>query len=128
MAAMGVGELALAFVTADTDAAIVSAALAVVGVGLGLNTAPVNSVAVANVPRERAGTASGLLNTARLVGATLGVAILGAVFAHYAGQQGHARDFLAGLRPALLAGGLAEMVGAFVALRYVAPHSGTARG
>jgi EmrB/QacA subfamily drug resistance transporter len=128
MAAMGVGELGLAFVSAHTHAAFVGVALAVVGAGLGLNTAPVNSVAVAHVPRERGGTASGLLNTARLVGATLGIAILGAAFAHYAGQHGDARDFLAGLRPALGLGGLAELAGALVALRYIAPHSGTPRG
>lgn len=127
MAAMGVGELLLTLVSADADAWLVSVALAIVGVGLGLNTAPVNSVAVANVARERGGTASGLLNTARIVGATMGIAILGAVFAHYAGQQGNARDFLAGLRPALGLGGLAELAGAFVALRYIATHSGTAR-
>jgi hypothetical protein len=127
MAAMGTGELVLAFISADTHGTIVSAALAIVGAGLGLNTAPVNSVAVAHVPRARGGTASGLLNTARIVGATLGIAILGAVFARYAGQHGNARDFLAGLRPAFAVGGLAELAGALVALRYIAPHSGTAR-
>jgi len=97
MAAMGIGELALAFLSASTSWWLVATALGVVGVGLGLNTAPVNSVAVANVPRERSGTASGLLNTARMVGATLGVAILGSVFAHFAGQEGtvHRDDELA---------------------------------
>jgi len=125
MAAMGAGELALAFVAEDTSAWLVSAALAIVGVGLGLNTAPVNSVAVAHVARERSGTASGLLNTARIVGATLGIAILGAVFAHFAGQAGGAHDFLAGLRPALAVGGLGELAGAYIALRYIARDSGT---
>ena len=62
-------------------------ALVVVGIGLGLNTAPVNGVAVAALPPERSGTASGVVNTSRMVGATLGVAILGAVFAAYAGQD-----------------------------------------
>jgi MFS family permease len=119
MAAMGAGELALAFVPADAAYAVVAAALLVVGVGLGLNTAPVNSVAVASVPRERSGTASGLLNTARMVGATLGVAILGAVFAHFAGQEGAAEGFLPGMRAALGLGGLAELAGAAVALGWI---------
>jgi MFS family permease len=74
--------------------ALVAAALCVAGGGLGLNTAAVNSVAVSNAPRERSGTASGLFNTARLVGATLGVAILGAVFAHYVGQGASAEGFV----------------------------------
>ena len=119
MAAMGAGELALALVSADTAYPAIGAALAVVGVGLGLNTAPVNSVAVASVPRERSGTASGLLNTARMIGATLGVAILGAVFAHFAGQEGATQGFLPGMRAALGLGGLAELAGAAVALGWI---------
>ena len=47
-----------------------SNSLLVVGIGLGLNTAPVNGVAVAALPPERSGTASGLVNTSRMVGAT----------------------------------------------------------
>ena len=124
MAAMGVGEWMCAMVGADTNRWLLAAALCVVGVGLGLNTAPVNSVAVANVAQARGGTASGLLNTARMVGATFGVAILGAIFAHFAGQAGAARDFLAGLLPALGVGGTAELAGALLALRYIARHSG----
>jgi hypothetical protein len=89
------------------------------GVGHGLNTAQENNVAVASVPRERSGTASGLLNTARMVGATLGVAILGAVFAHFAGQQASGAGFLPGLRAALAVGGIAELAGAFVALAFI---------
>ncbi|HSN21905.1 MAG TPA: MFS transporter [Usitatibacter sp.] len=123
MAAMGTGELLCAFAGAGTPHALLAAALAIVGVGLGLNTAPVNSVAVASVPHERSGTASGLLNTARMVGATLGIAILGAVFAHFAGQAGAARDFLSGLRPALALGGLGELAGAAIAQRYIARES-----
>ena len=119
MAAMGIGELAVAFGSTGASPWLVAVALAAVGVGLGLNTAPVNSVAIANVPRARAGTASGILNTARMVGATLGVAILGAVFAHFAGQAGAAEGFLDGLRPALALGGAAQLLGAAIALRFV---------
>ena len=127
MAAMGAGELMLAFVSHGASPWLVSAALAIVGVGLGLNTAPVNSVAVANVAQDRGGTASGLVNTARIVGATLGIAILGAVFAHFAGQSGAAEAFLEGLRPALGAGGVAELSGAVVALAFISRDSGHAR-
>ena len=124
MAAMGSGEILLAFVSRDAGAWLVPGALAIVGVGLGLNTAPVNSVAVANVARERSGTASGLVNTARIVGATLGIAILGAVFAHFAGQSGAAQAFLDGLRPAMAVGGVAELAGAAIALAFITPRSG----
>jgi MFS family permease len=119
MAAMGVGELLCCISGAHTPFALVAAALVVVGVGLGLNTAPVNNVAVAHVPAARSGTASGLLNTARMVGATLGIAILGAAFAHFAGQSGSAEHFPAGLRAALGLGGAMELVGAAIAAAFV---------
>jgi EmrB/QacA subfamily drug resistance transporter len=118
MAAMGVGELAFALSATESYWAS-AAAFCLTGVGLGLNTAPVNSVAVAAVPSERSGTASGLLNTARMVGATLGVAILGAVFAHFAGQEASAEALLPGLRAALALGSVAELAGAFVALAFI---------
>ncbi|HYX63033.1 MAG TPA: MFS transporter, partial [Burkholderiales bacterium] len=119
MAAMGAGELAFALVSAESDAWLAAAALCVTGVGLGLNTAPVNSVAVSSAPRAQAGTASGLLNTARMIGATLGVAILGAVFAHFAGQAPSAQSFLPGMRAALALGGAGELAGALVALAFI---------
>ena len=119
MAAMGVGELALAFASSSTSPWLLAAWLTVVGVGLGLNTAPVNHVAVASVPSERSGTASGLLNTARMVGATLGVAFLGAVFAHFAGQEAARQAFLPGFGAALGIGGAVELAGAIVAIAFV---------
>jgi MFS family permease len=119
MTAMGIGELLSACVSAATSHWLVAGALCLVGVGLGLNTAAVNSAAVSNAPRQRSGTASGLLNTARMVGATLGVAILGAVFARYADEATGADGFLAGLRAALVIGGVAELAGAVVALRFI---------
>ena len=81
MAMMGLGLFMLALIPLDNSLLLVEAALLVIGCGLGLNTAPVNGVAVANVAAARSGTASGLVNTARMVGATLGVAVLGAIFA-----------------------------------------------
>jgi predicted MFS family arabinose efflux permease len=114
MAAMGIGLLLLSFVTADTSLYVIELDLALLGIGLGLNTGPVNSVAVASVPPARSGTASGLLNTARMVGATLGVALMGTVFAHYSGQ-GSPSAFTTGLRVAFWIGGAGELLGAVIA-------------
>jgi MFS family permease len=97
MACMGIGAILLAFVGADTNAWLIAAALLIVGIGLGLNTSPVNGVAVAAVPPARSGTASGLLNTARMIGATMGIAILGALFAAFAGQATSALGWLGGV-------------------------------
>ena len=103
---------------------MIEAALLIIGCGLGLNTAPVNAVAVANAPSARSGTASGLLNTARMVGATLGVAVLGAVFAVFAGS-GESAHIVTGMAPALIAGGIVEMIGAgaaFAIIRHDSLH------
>jgi DHA2 family methylenomycin A resistance protein-like MFS transporter len=126
MACMGIGALLLAFVDADTNTNVwlIAAALLIVGVGLGANTSPVNGVAVAAVPKARSGTASGLLNTGRMIGATMGIAILGALFAAFAGQEGAAGEgFLAGLRSAMLVGGSAELVGAVIAFAFIRSDS-----
>jgi MFS transporter, DHA2 family, methylenomycin A resistance protein len=114
MGLMGAGLFLLSAVTAETSLYAVELDLAILGIGLGLNTGPVNAVAVASVPRSRSGTASGLLNTARMIGATLGVAVLGAVFAH--GQAAPGAGFIDGLRAALIIGGAGEVLGALIAL------------
>lgn len=72
--------------------------LALTGLGMGLATGPLMGEAVGAVPPNRSGTASALINAARMAGATIGVAVLGAI---YAGAQ-HSRG---GLRWAMLAGG-----------------------
>jgi len=120
MACMGFGALALALITEHSGLLPIETALVVVGIGLGLNTAPVNGVAVAAVPPARSGTASGMLNTARMVGATLGVAILGSLFAAYAGQQASMSEgFLPGLRAAMTVAAAAELIGAVIALVFI---------
>ena len=83
-----------------------------------------NGVAVAALPPARSGTASGLLNTTRMVGATLGVAILGALFAAHAGPHAAGGDeFLTGMRTALAGGGAAELFGAVVAIAFIRKDS-----
>jgi DHA2 family methylenomycin A resistance protein-like MFS transporter len=122
MGLMGCGLLLLAAVVEAADLWTVEVALTVIGVGLGLNTGPVNAVAVAAVPPARAGTASGLVNTARMVGATMGIAILGAIYAAH--SRGDApQGMLEGLRWALLGGGIGELSGALIALVLVRANS-----
>ena len=53
MACMGLGALGLAAIGEGTGLAWIELALLVAGIGLGLNTAPVNGVAVAAVPQAR---------------------------------------------------------------------------
>ena len=59
---------------------------------------------------QRTGLASGVVNLARLVGITVGVAVLGSAMAAIGGD--------AGVRTALLLGGAVHLLGAAVALRW----------
>lgn len=124
MVCMGVGALLISFVGPATGLAVIEAELTIVGVGLGLNTAPVNGVAVAALPAARSGTASGLVNTSRMVGATLGVAILGTVFAAYAGEEARLdAGFLPGLHAAMSGSAATELLGAAIALAFIRKDS-----
>jgi DHA2 family methylenomycin A resistance protein-like MFS transporter len=124
MAAMGIGQLMLAFISADTSLIYLGAAFIIIGIGLGLNTGPVLTVAVSAASKDHAGIASGIVNTARIVGATLGVAVLGALFASHAGQNpANAESIAAGLLPALLGGAFVEWAGALAAFLIIAPDA-----
>ncbi|MEV0236441.1 MFS transporter [Nonomuraea sp. NPDC050786] len=57
----------------------------VVGVGFGLCLGPVVSTATAGVAPHETGTASGLLNSSRQIGASLGLAVLGTAAHHRTG-------------------------------------------
>jgi EmrB/QacA subfamily drug resistance transporter len=115
MTLMGFGLLMLALIPLNDSLALIETALLAIGCGLGLNAGPMNAVAVANVPATRSGTASGLINTARMVGATLGVAVLGAVFAMHVTQDAGTQ----GLAPAYLGGGIGELIGAAAAFAFI---------
>jgi EmrB/QacA subfamily drug resistance transporter len=120
MAFMGLGLLIPASLPSDAPLLAIMAGLFVIGIGLGLNTGPVMSVAVAAVPPARSGTASGLANTARMIGATLGVAVMGAVFAAYAGQSAaDAATATHGMKMALFVGGGGELLGALIAFCFI---------
>ena len=82
--------------------------LILTGLGMGLATGPLLAVAVGAVSAARSGTAAALINVARMAGATIGVAVMGAVFAA-------AHDSAIGLRLAMLLGGLVQLTCAAVA-------------
>jgi EmrB/QacA subfamily drug resistance transporter len=51
----------------------------VLSLGIGLTTSPATSAIMNSIPRNKAGVGSAINNTARQIGATIGVAILGAI-------------------------------------------------
>jgi EmrB/QacA subfamily drug resistance transporter len=109
MTLIGCGIAALSFTRAGEPLWLAETALFLTGVGMALNTGPVLAAAVAAVEAARAGIASALVNTARMVGATLGVAVMGAV---YAGGTGAAPGFGA----AMQIGAAAASAGAILAV------------
>ena len=76
-ALIGSGLLVIATTQAGEPLWLVEAGLVLTGCGMGLNTGPLFGVAVGSVPAARSGSAASLINVARMVGATLGVAVLG---------------------------------------------------
>ena len=71
------GLLVLAATQGGRPFLLAQVGLVLAGIGMGINTGPLMSVAVDAVSAARSGTASALINVARMTGATLGVAFLG---------------------------------------------------
>ena len=91
--------------------------LVVIGLGVGLVFAPVSVSAMAGIPTQHAGMASGFLMTGHEVGAALGVAVLSAV-ANSAGSLASATGVVHGFpRGFLAAAGIAAAMAAFAFLR-----------
>ena len=79
----GVGVTAAALVlttlTNETPLAVLAAAYAIFGIGLGSINAPITNSAVSGMPRSQAGLAAAVASTSRQVGASLGVALAGSL-------------------------------------------------
>jgi EmrB/QacA subfamily drug resistance transporter len=99
-------------------------ALVIGGVGMSLTMTPSAAAATRSVPVDKAGVGSAVLNSARQVGGTMGVAIMGAIVAGKAGGERTPEAFMSGFQTALeVAAGIA-LVGAVVAYVLVRPHEG----
>lgn len=88
---MSVGLIALALLPESTPIIFMALLMIPVGLGGSFTVPPLTDLILNQVPAERTGTASGILNTARQMGGSLGIAIFGAVLAVQP-------DFQSGLR------------------------------
>ncbi|WP_338682926.1 MFS transporter [Streptomyces acidiscabies] len=79
LAAIGIGLAALTQLHASTGYPLLGAALLVVGVGAGFSFTVTADVILSSVPKERAGSASAVSETAYELGAALGIAALGSI-------------------------------------------------
>ena len=73
----------LAFLPAHPTTLDVVWRMALSGAGFGLFQSPNNRTMIAAAPRERSGGASGMLGTARLLGQTIGAALVALLLARY---------------------------------------------
>jgi DHA2 family multidrug resistance protein-like MFS transporter len=87
LAVFGVGIGFLAMLPASPSATDIAWRMAVCGLGFGLFQSPNNRAIINSAPRERSGGASGMLGTARLLGQTVGAALVALIFG-LSGQTG----------------------------------------
>ncbi|WP_055528215.1 MFS transporter [Streptomyces graminilatus] len=79
LAAIGLALAALALLDESTGYPVLGTALLVVGVGAGLSFTVTSDVILGSVPKEQAGAAAAVSETAYELGAALGIALLGSI-------------------------------------------------
>jgi MFS transporter, DHA2 family, multidrug resistance protein len=94
------GLASLALLPADPSVANIVWRMALSGLGFGLFQTPNNRTMIAAAPRERSGGASGMLGTARLLGQTMGAALVALLLARYP-ERGTQLSLLVGVGFAL---------------------------
>lgn len=102
VAVIGCGLVLIGLSARPASLPLAEGGLLLAGIGMGLATGPLMGAAVGAVDAARSGTASALINVARIGGATLGVAMLGALYAL-------ARGGAHGLQFAMFAGAAAQL-------------------
>ena len=97
-----------------TNYATIAAQMVLYGVGMGLTSAPATEAIMGVVPLHKAGVGSAVNDATRLLGGTLGVAVIGSVYASLYSTR------LTGTAPAALPGALAgtahQSIGAALAV------------
>jgi EmrB/QacA subfamily drug resistance transporter len=87
------------------------------GIGIALTMSPMTSAAMNAVPVEKAGIASGVLSTFRMIGGSLGVAVTGALFQGAVGdpETATSAEFVDALGHAMTVSGVVALAGAAIA-------------
>ena len=92
------------------------------GVGMAMTMSPMTSAAMGAVPVDKAGVGSGVLNSFRQVGGSLGIAVMGAIVASYLPAHvsprspAAAQGFVNGLHAGFAVGGVIALAAAVVAV------------
>ena len=93
------------------------------GLGMAMTMSPMTAAAMGSVPVDKAGVGSGVLNSFRQLGGSLGIALMGAILASYATAPPRsplgAQQFVDGLHAALLVAAVITFAAAIVAVALV---------
>jgi hypothetical protein len=114
------------WVAATTSASlsygVIAGQMVVYGLGMGLSSAPATEAIMGAIPRSMAGVGSAVNDTTRLVGGTLGVAVIGSVYASVYGSR------LTATLPAGVPGQVAALARQSVCAAYTAAGTVAAHG
>ena len=94
---MSVGCFCLSFIPTETGHFGLVWRLMLCGMGFGLFQSPNNHMLLSSAPLQRTGSASGMLATARLIGQTVGAALVALLFHLYGDSAPHDAMLLAGI-------------------------------
>ncbi|HEV8638646.1 MAG TPA: MFS transporter [Chloroflexota bacterium] len=106
---MAAGLLGLCVAAAGAPTWLLAALMVPVGIGAALSIPAMTALLMNSAPAERAGTASGVLNTCRQLGGALAIAVFGALVANR-------ETFLQGIRVSLVIAALLVLVTAAASL------------
>jgi EmrB/QacA subfamily drug resistance transporter len=101
---------------------VIAAQMVLYGLGLGLTSAPATESIMGAIPRAKAGVGSAVNDSTRLVGGTLGVAVIGSIYASVYGSR------LSATLPAGVPGRVAAAAHQSVGAAYAAAGKITALG
>ena len=113
---------AVAAHSATLSYGIISAQMVLYGIGMGLTSAPATESIMGAISRTRAGVGSAVNDSTRLIGGTLGVAVIGSAYASVYGSR------LTATMPAGLPGGVAALAHQSIGAAYTAAGNVAALG
>jgi EmrB/QacA subfamily drug resistance transporter len=118
LAAIAISLIWQSFLTPTTGFDFLFPGFVLMGIGISLVMSPMSTAAMNAVHHSKAGVASGILSMSRMVGGTLGVAVLGTFIGGAASQA----EFVSSLGEGLLIGGFIAAAGAVVAWTLISPE------
>jgi EmrB/QacA subfamily drug resistance transporter len=132
MTLVAVSLLLFAQLQVDSGYWVLLPGMIVGGVGMALTMTPMTAAAMSAVPVDKAGVGSGMLNTFRQVGGSLGIAVMGAILAAEAASTrtaGAAAEaaFVSGLHYALYTAAVIALAAAVIAAIAIRSHADPAR-